>query len=849
MNNTPANRDVVIVTGSSGYIGSAMVEALAGTYRVLGFDRETAPHPPADAECICIDLTDRESLQAAFDRVRTAHGNRIASVIHLAAYFDLTGEPSPAYDAVTLGGTRNLLQCLREFEVEQFVFVSTMLVHAPTRPGEPIDETAPLDPKLPYRESKALTEKLLEEEAGDIPVVVLRPAGVYDEGGHSAFLGQQIARIYERRLIGHFYPGDLATGQPYLHLEDLTKAVQRTVDHHLNLAAHTTLLLGEADVLGYGEIQRLLGRLIHDEEWTTVSIPPALARAGTWAQEAVLDEDVFQKPWMIDIANDHYELDISRARALIGWAPDHSLEATLPAIVDRLKKDPFAWYQENGLNAARVAHDRIERAADPLAAADPVEARQERRAHEKSMTRMHFDMLWVHFGAMAMGLWLATSPFVFGTFTPSQFSDVVMRVTAERGLWDPDLRNLLTAWNDLVVGLLIIVFAAGSLSRRGGLAQWANAALGVWLLFAPIVFWTPSAAVYANETFVGAFLIAFTILIPMMPGMSAEGMMDASEVPPGWTYSPSTYLQRLPMIALGLIGFVLARILAAYQLGHVDWVWEPFFAGDAGRNGSELIITSDVSKAWPIADGGLGAVTYLFEVLMGIMGGRSRWRTMPWMVVLFGIAVVPLGVISIYFIIIQPIVIGTYCTLCLITALGMLIMIPFSLDELVAMGQFLLANTRRGRPFWRAFFKGDALPGGSPDHQPGFDSSVRQAWLSAVRGVNVPWALLTSALLGVWLMFSRVTFETTGPLADSDHLVGALVITVAVIAMAEVARPLRFINVAFGLWLAAAPWLLDGGQIGGMISTTLAGLMLIGLSLPRGRRSSEHYGEWDRWIV
>ena len=80
---------------------------------------------------------------------------------------------------------------------------------------------------------------------------------------------------------------------------------------------------------------------------------------------------------------------------------------------------------------------------------------------------------------------------------------------------------------------------------------------------------------------------------------------------------------------------------------------------------------------------------------MGIMGGRSRWRTMPWMVVLFGIAVVPLGVISIYFIIIQPIVIGTYCTLCLITALGMLIMIPFSLDELVAMGQFLLANTRR----------------------------------------------------------------------------------------------------------------------------------------------------------
>src|SRR3546814_9917497 len=85
-----------------------------------------------------------------------------------------------------------------------------------------------------------------------------------------------------------------------------------------------------------------------------------------------------------------------------------------------------------------------------------------------------------------------------------------------------------------------------------------------------------------------------------------------------------SYLQRLPIIALGAIGFVIARMLAAYQLGHVDYVWEPFFSGDATRNGTEFIITSDVSRAWPIADGGLGAVSYMFEVLMGVMGGRAR---------------------------------------------------------------------------------------------------------------------------------------------------------------------------------------------------------------------------------
>lgn len=841
--------EIVIVTGSSGYIGSSVVERLAPHFRMLGFDRESPPHPPKEAECICIDLTEPASLEAAFDHIRLFYGSRIASVIHLASYFDLTGEPNPAYEAVTLEGTRNLLECLKAFEVEQFVFISTMLVHAPTQPGTPINESSPLDPKLPYRESKVLTEKIIKEEAGDIPIVVLRPAGVYDGGCHSVFISQQIAQIYEQKLTGRLYPGPLSTGQPFLHLQDLLDAIDRTVHRRNSLPNPATMLLGEQEVMGYGKLQRKLGLLIHGEEWTTASIPPQVAHAGVWAQESILDEDIFQKQWMIDIANDHYELDLSRAKELLGWTPSYSLEDSLPTIIGQLKNDPYAWYQENGLNAARVTHDKIVHADNSVPEPDPVEERQAMRKHEKSMENMHFNMLWVHFATMIMGVWLATSPFVFGTFTETQFTDLVLGVTQERNLWDPDLRNLLTAWNDLIVGTLIVLFAFLSLSRRGGLAQWTNASLGVWLLFAPIVFWTPSAAVYANDTLVGCFVIAFTILIPMMPGMSMEGMMDRSEVPPGWSYSPSTYLQRIPLIALGLFGFVIARVLAAYQFGHVDWVWEPFFAGEGERNGSELIITSEVSKAWPVADGALGAAVYLVEVLMGIMGGRSRWRTMPWMVVLFGIAVVPLGVISIYFIIIQPIVIGTYCTLCLVTALAMLVMIPLSLDELVAMGQFLLANTRRGRPFWRTFFKGDALPGGTVDKRAGFRDSPKDMWYSAVRGVNVPWTLVSSSVLGLWLMFSRLPFGTEGALADSDHLIGALIITVSIIAMAEVARPLRFINGLFGVWLVAAPWVLSGGQIDGGIATTTIGILIIALSLPRGRRSSEHYGQWDRYIV
>ena len=104
-------------------------------------------------------------------------------MIHLAAYYDLSGELDPGYQTVTVQGTRRLLKGLQTgFDrVEQFVFASTMLVHAPTEPGRPINEDWPLEPKWPYPQSKVETEQLVRAEHGPIPAVILRLAGVYDE--------------------------------------------------------------------------------------------------------------------------------------------------------------------------------------------------------------------------------------------------------------------------------------------------------------------------------------------------------------------------------------------------------------------------------------------------------------------------------------------------------------------------------------------------------------------------------------------------------------------------------------------------------------------------------------------
>jgi nucleoside-diphosphate-sugar epimerase len=343
-------KELVLVTGSSGLIGSAVMERLASDHDVVGFDLHGPPHPPESADCIEVDISSDDSVRDGLRQLRERHGDRIASVIHLAAYYDFSGEPSPKYDEITVRGTERLLRGLRDFRVGQFVFSSTMLVHAPGEPGRPINEDHPLEPKWDYPQSKVTTENLIREQHGAIPFVLLRIAGVNDDAGHSIPLANQMQRIYERRLTSGVYPGDTARGQAFLHLDDLVDAFRLLVERRASLPPELTLLLGEPETLSYDELQRTFGRLIHGEEWETRQIPKALARTGAWLQDNLpFVEEPFIKPFMIDLADDHYELDISRARSLLGWQPKHSLRETLPRMVEALKADPVGWYKANKL--------------------------------------------------------------------------------------------------------------------------------------------------------------------------------------------------------------------------------------------------------------------------------------------------------------------------------------------------------------------------------------------------------------------------------------------------------------------------------------------------------------------
>ena len=439
------------------------------------------------------------------------------------------------------------------------------------------------------------------------------------------------------------------------------------------------------------------------------------------------------------------------------------------------------------------------------------------RAAAKAMDAMvHGGATWPHAANIGLGVWLMTGAAMMGT------PDAAQRVS------------------DLVSGALVVLLAVLSVSTSPFWkfwAPWGNSFVGVWLLFAPLVFWS-GAAEYTNDTLVGTFVIVFAVLAPGMPGMR---MLPGPDAPPCWSYNPSSWPQRAPIIALAAVGFFLSRHMTAFQLEHITSLPDPFFG-----SGTERVLTSEVSRAFPIPDAGLGAVAYMVEVLMGFMGDKARWRTMPWMVTFFGILVVPLGVVSITLMILQPVAVGAWCTPCLVAAAAMLVMVALTLDEVVAMGQFLVQARQEGQPLWEVFWAGGALH--STRATPA--ATVRRDVISAgalVWGVTLPWNLLVCIAAGIWLMFIPALFESTGTAAHNNHIVGALIVTVAAIALAEVGRATRFVNVLLGLWMIVAPWLIEGATTSAMWSDAVTGALVVALSLRRGP-IRERYGLSARLI-
>ncbi|MFB9409821.1 vitamin K epoxide reductase family protein [Dactylosporangium matsuzakiense] len=185
-----------------------------------------------------------------------------------------------------------------------------------------------------------------------------------------------------------------------------------------------------------------------------------------------------------------------------------------------------------------------------------------------------------------------------------------------------------------------------------------------------------------------------------MSDVSTEPMRRAGALPGWWRRAvagPSAWPRRLAGTVLAFAGLLVSLRLAFFQYDLVASVWEPWF-GD----GSVRVLDSAFSRALPVRDAALGAAAYLAELVLELSGGTERWRRRPWLVLLLGLLAVAMAATAVFLLALQVFVVGSFCTLCLVSAAVSLTMPLLVAEEVIAAWRQVRRSRRYGLSWLRA---------------------------------------------------------------------------------------------------------------------------------------------------
>jgi hypothetical protein len=180
---------------------------------------------------------------------------------------------------------------------------------------------------------------------------------------------------------------------------------------------------------------------------------------------------------------------------------------------------------------------------------------------------------------------------------------------------------------------------------------------------------------------------------------------DLDAAAPPWDYNPSAWSQRIPICVLALVAAIIAAYMGLYQWRLISSVWDPIF-GEQTANVLDSDVSRQMHRWFRVPDAIFGALAYLGDAIFGLAGGTRRWQHRPWLVILFGIDVIPLGIVSAVLVVLQGTVVGSWCFLCLVTAVISLILVWWAYDEVWSSLLYLWRVWRASgslRTLWRAF--------------------------------------------------------------------------------------------------------------------------------------------------
>lgn len=323
----------VLVTGANGFVGKALVQRVASEpgYLAIAAVREGERSGASvgglhDAMLRWVELGDLAGAELIPDLFAG-----VEVVVHCAArvhiMHEVNADPLSAFRAVNLNGTLNLARAAVQAGVRRFVFLSTVKVHGEGTPyGKPFTADAVLCPVDPYAVSKMEAERALMVLAAEtgLEVVIVRPPLVYGPGVKANFLNMM-------KWLNNGIPlpfGAIRNDRSLVALDNLVDFLMVCLDHPN--AAGQAFLISDGESLSTADLLRRLGAAL-GKPARLLSVPTALVQgAGI----------VLGKRIMVERLCGSLQVDIGKARTLLGWMPpvsvDNALASTAAAFLKEL---------------------------------------------------------------------------------------------------------------------------------------------------------------------------------------------------------------------------------------------------------------------------------------------------------------------------------------------------------------------------------------------------------------------------------------------------------------------------------------------------------------------------------
>ena len=345
-------RQTVLITGASGFIGTALIARLSKKYYIIGIDKVL--HKDRDNSVLWYqaDISDKELLRDVFREIEVKVSGRIDYVFHLAAYYDMINKENRLYRETNENGIRYLLDNLIHFNVSNFIFASSTVVYKPALGNEKLNEGSDLSSFMHYGNSKIEGEKIISEHKEKIKSTIFRLSAVYSQDCRSIPLANQIAFIWKRCFGYRILPGKGAGGISYVHIEDVLDAFEKSMLMAKEIPSGSMMILSEENLISNNKLFVLISHEIYGKNLNLIQLPEwnvLLCISAVNNFYSLTGNHYFFKPCMLKLTDKKYRFNSEKAKRTIGWQPRFQLEQQMAAIIKNLKKNTSRWFAINNL--------------------------------------------------------------------------------------------------------------------------------------------------------------------------------------------------------------------------------------------------------------------------------------------------------------------------------------------------------------------------------------------------------------------------------------------------------------------------------------------------------------------